>query len=118
MSNDSFCSNDSLTRDLRLIRKRKLENLQNDNQKRAKLAGNGDIQLHQTPTKLMRPLLPLANPNVLEENSKIVERFPSLEEKPLVRPKLILGVYLEFSAFQIDNCILQKGLNFTTNLKV
>jgi hypothetical protein len=91
MSNDSFCSNDSLTRDLRLIRKRKLENLQNDNHKRAKLAGNGDIQLHQTPTKLMRPLLPLANPNVLEENSKIVERFPSLEEKPLVRPKLHTG---------------------------
>ena len=91
MSNDSFCSNDSLTRDLRLIRKRKLENLQNDNHKRAKLAGNVDIQLHQTPTKLMRPLLPLANPNVLEENSKIVERFPSLEEKPLVRPKLHTG---------------------------
>merc|ERR1719483_1463579 len=80
-----FCSNDSLTRDLRLMRKRKLENLQNNDQKRAKLAGNGDIQLHQTPTKLMRPLLPLANPNVLEENSKIVERFPSLEEKPLSR---------------------------------
>ena len=89
-SNDSSVS-DSLTRDLRLIRKRKLENLQNDNQKRAKLAGNGDIQLHQTPTKLMRPLLPLANPNVLEENSKIVERFPSLEEKPLVSPKLHTG---------------------------
>ena len=89
MSNDSsICSSDSLTRDLRLIRKRKLENLQNNDQKRAKLAGNGGIQLHQTPTKLMRPLLPLANPNVLEENSKIVERFPSLEEKPLVSPKL------------------------------
>ena len=39
----------------------------------------------------MRPLLPLANPNVLEENSKIVERFPSLEEKPLVRPNLHTG---------------------------
>ena len=70
---------------MRLIRKRKLENLQNNDQKRPKLTVNEEHQLQQNPPKLLRPLLPLANPDALEENSnKIVTRFPSLEEKPLV----------------------------------
>ena len=87
ISNDSsVCSSDSVTRDLRLIRKRKLEEetLQsNGGEKKAKLVGSGgseaDIQLHQSPTKLLRPLLPLANPNVLEEEKPLVQ--------PLVRPQ-------------------------------
>ena len=87
-SNDS-CASDSLTRDLRLIRKRKQEDLQSN--------GGQDHQLHQTPTKLMRPLLPLADPNVLEENkiigrsqeNKIISRSQSLEEKPLVSHKYV-----------------------------
>ena len=98
-SNDSGVS-DSLTRDLRLIRKRKQEDLQNN--------GGQDLQLHQTPTKLMRPLLPLADPNVLEESktigrnqhstrlsedNKIVSRSQSLEEKPLVSGKYCTNLH-------------------------
>ena len=99
-SNDS-CASDSLTRDLRLIRKRKQEDLQSN--------GGQDHQLHQTPTKLMRPLLPLADPNVLEENkiigrsqdskiigrsqeNKIISRSQSLEEKPLVSHKYVCTI--------------------------
>ena len=56
---------------MRLIRKRKQEEIQTN--------GGQDlaIALHQSPpTKLMRPLLPLADPNVLEEN-KIIGRKES-----------------------------------------
>ena len=92
---------------MRLIRKRKQEELQSN--------GDQDHQLHQTPTKLMRQLLPLADPNELKESKiigrnqhstkltednkiasqnqrlsedhKIVSRSQSLEEKPLVSDK-------------------------------